>query len=130
MPLTDTEIRKAKPQQKPVRLFDAGGLYLEISPRGGKWWRQKYRFAGKEKRLSHGVYPDVSLKDARARRDEARRLLANGIDPSEHRKATKTMQVQRAASSFEAVAREWFAKFSPVWVASHSSRIIRHLEQN
>ena len=80
--LTDTEIRKAKPGDKPIRLFAGGGLYVEVSPTGGKWWRLKYRFDGKEKRLSLGVYPDVSLKDARERRHEARKLLAGGIDPS------------------------------------------------
>ena len=73
MPLTDTKIRKVKPIDKPQRLFDGGGLYTEVSPKGGKWWRLKYRYGNKEKRFSLGVYPDVSLKDARQRRDEARR---------------------------------------------------------
>ncbi len=86
MPLTDTAVRNAKPGAKAIRLFDARGLYLEVSPTGGKWWRLNYRFDGKEKRLSLGVYPDVSLKNARERRDEARKLLANGIDPSDNRK--------------------------------------------
>ena len=72
MPLTDTAIRSAKPQAKSVKMFDGGGLYLEVSPAGGKWWRWKYRFAGKEKRLSLGVYPDVKLKAARAKRDASR----------------------------------------------------------
>ena len=76
MPLTDIAIRSAKPQPKTVRLFDGGGLCLEVSPAGGKWWRWKYRFDGKEKRLSFGVYPDVSLKAARDRRDDARGRLA------------------------------------------------------
>jgi hypothetical protein len=88
MPLTDTAIRNAKPGDRPIRLFDGGGLYLEVSPTGGKWWRLKYRFDGKEKRLSLGVYPDVSLKDARDR-DASRKLLADRIDPSENRKAMK-----------------------------------------
>lgn len=81
MPLTVTTIRNAKPGDKTKKMFDGGGLYLEVAPSGGKWWRFKYRFGGKEKRLSLGVYPDVSLKDARDRRDEARKLLAKGIDP-------------------------------------------------
>jgi hypothetical protein len=89
IPLTATAVKNAKPQSKPKRLFDGGGLYLEVAPSGGKWWRFKYRFAGKEKRISLGVYPDVSLKDARDRRDEARRLLANDIDPSKHRQSHK-----------------------------------------
>ena len=75
MPLTDTAIRAAKPRAKPRKLFDGGGLYLEVSPAGGKWWRWKYRYGGKEKRLSLGVYPDVSLKSARGRRDAVRQQL-------------------------------------------------------
>jgi len=98
--------------KKPLRLFDERGLYLEISPAGGKWWRLKYRFGRKEKWLSLGVYPDVSLKDARDRRDEARKLLAGGIDPSENRKAAKSARADRASNSFEVVAREWFATYS------------------
>lgn len=128
--LTDTAVRKAKPGKKAVRHFDSGGLYLEISPNGGKWWRLKYRHLGKEKRLSLGVYPDVSLKVARERREEARKLLAEGIDPSENRKASKMSQVERAANSFEVVAREWIEKYSPTWAANHADRIIRRLEQN
>src|SRR5437870_12131532 len=76
MPLSDIEIRKAKPSKKPLRIFDGGGLYLEVSPSGGKWWRVKYRFNGKKKRLSVGVYPDVGLKFARERLEETRKLLA------------------------------------------------------
>jgi len=79
MALTDTALRKAKPIDKAQRLFDGGGLYLEITPAGGKLWRQKYRFGGKEKRLAHGSYPEVSLADARGRRDAARKLLAAGL---------------------------------------------------
>ncbi len=130
MPLTDTVIRKAKPGPKPLRLFDAGGLYLEVAPSGGKWWRLKYRFAEKEKRLSLGVYPEVSLKEARGKRDDARRLLANGIDPSAQRQASKSALVEHATNSFETVAREWFAKFSQGWVESHSDKIIRRLERD
>jgi hypothetical protein len=130
--LTDTAIRNAKPKfgEKPGRLFDERGLYLEISPTGGKWWRLKYRFAGKEKRLSLGVYPDVSLKDARDRRDALRKLLADGIDPSENRKAMKSARADMAANSFELVAREWFAKYSATWAANHSDRIIRRFERD
>lgn len=86
MPLTDTTIRKAKPVGKTQRLFDGGGLYLEISPSGGKWWRLKYRYRGKEKRLSLGTYPDTGLADAREKRDAARRLLAAGVDPNWERR--------------------------------------------
>ena len=107
MPLTDTAIRKAKPADKPQRLFDGGGLYLEIAPSGGKWWRLKYRHGGKEKRLSLGTYPDTSLADARSKRDDARKLLAAGVDPSEQRKVEKAAGVEAAANSFEVVARSW-----------------------
>jgi len=130
MALTDTQIKSAKPGPKTTRLFDEKGLYLEISPSGGKWWRFKYRFNGKEKRLSLGVYPDVSLKDARDRRDDARKLVVNGIDPSEHRKATKAAQIENATNSFEMVAREWYAKHSPTWVKNHANRILRRLEND
>jgi integrase len=130
MSLTDTSIRNAKPQRKATRLFDERGLYVEISPAGGKWWRFKYRFNGKEKRLSLGTYPSVGLRDARDRRDAARRLLAGGIDPSQNRKAQKSAGTDRAANSFEVVAREWFAKYSANWVAKHSERIIRLFERD
>lgn len=126
MPLTDIAIKSAKPGPKPVKLSDGGGLFLLVTPTGGKWWRLKYRIGGKEKLLSLGVYPDVPLRDAREKRDSARKLIAAGGDPSEQRKATK--QAQAGAESFEAVAREWYAKFSPSWVPSHGERIIRRLE--
>lgn len=128
MPLTDTAIRSAKPRAKAFKLFDGGGLYLEVSPAGGKWWRWKYRCGGKEKRLSLGVYPDVSLKAAREKRDTARQQLAAGIDPGQARKAEKLARA--GAESFEAVAREWLAKFSPGWVPEHSDRILKRLERD
>ena len=99
MPLSDTSIRNAKPESKAVRMFDGGGLYLEVSPAGGKLWRLKYRFDGKEKRLALGVYPDVSLKDARDRREAARKLLSAGVDPGANKKAQKTARTD--------AAREW-----------------------
>ncbi len=130
MPLSDTAIRKAKPTDKTQRLFDGGGLYLEITPAGGKLWRQKYRFGGKEKRLAHGTYPEVSLAEARERRDDARKLLAAGTDPGEHKKAEKLAGEDRAANNFEAVAREWFGKFAPNWAASHAGKIMGRLEND
>src|SRR5271170_7219173 len=117
MPLTNTAIHNAKPRKKPVKLLDERGC-ISRSLRPAGWWRLKYRFGGREKRLSLGVYPDVSLKDARDRRDSARKLLADGIDPSENRKAQKSAQAERAANSFEVVAREWFAKYSANWAVS------------
>jgi len=129
MPLTDTAIRNAKPGEKPYPIRDEKSLYLIINPSGSKWWRWDYRFAGKRKTLSMGVYPDVGLKAARDRRDEARRLVADGIDPGENRKIQKAALLERAENSFEVVAREWYAKFSPNWAASHSSKIIRRFER-
>ena len=126
MPLTDTTIRNTKPGAKPKRLFDSGGLYLEVSPSGSKLWRLKYRIAKREKRLAFGIYPEVSLKDARAKRDEARKLLAAGVDPGVQR---KMMELQNA-SGFEAVAREWFTKFSPNWSPDHAERVIRRFERD
>ena len=130
MPLTDTAIRNVKPIEKTRKLFDGGGLYLEISPRGGKWWRWKYRFGGKEKRLSLGVYPDVSLKTARARHEAARISLAQGIDPSELRKAMKKSQEEQRGPGFEGIAREWFAKHAPHWATGHAERTLRRLERD
>ena len=112
MPLTNTSIRNAKPTTRTQRMFDGGGLYLELSPAGGKWWRLKYRHSGKEKRLSLGTYPDTGLAEARAKRDVARKALAAGIDPSAQRKAEMAANAERAANSFEAIAREWLQKQS------------------
>ena len=130
MALTDVTIKNAKPGEKPIRLFDGGGLYLEIAPAGGKWWRLKYRFDGKEKRISLGVYPDVGLKDARERRDAARKQLANGVDPGVVKKARKAASEERGANSFELVAREWFARYAPGWASSHADKIIQRLERD
>ncbi len=130
MPLTHVAIRRAQPSKKSRKMFDGRGLYLEVSPRGGKWWRQKYRFEGKDKRISLGVYPDVSLKEARRRCEDARRLLAGGVDPSEHRQALKAAKAQRNSNTFEAVAREWFTKQAPSWAPSHSSLIMSRLQRN
>ncbi|HYS90011.1 MAG TPA: integrase arm-type DNA-binding domain-containing protein [Bradyrhizobium sp.] len=130
MPLTDTAVRSAKPGAKPAKMFDERGLFLLVTPAGGKWWRFRYKLDGKEKLLSLGVYPDVALKGARGRRDEARKLLADGIDPGENRKSMKSARVERAANSFEVVAREWFAKYEPTWAANHSDRIIRRFERD
>lgn len=127
MPLTDSAIRTAKPAEKPVRMFDGGGLYLEVSPAGGKLWRLKYRFDGKEKRLSFGSYPDVPLKAARERRDEARKVLAAGIDPGEQRKAMKAASEERALNSFEVICREWLEKWrTTVEPAQYQKALARH----
>ena len=129
MSLTDTAIRNAKPAEKPYPLRDEKNLYLIVNPSGSKWWRLDYRFAGRRNTLSMGVYPEVGLKAARDKRDEVRRLLAEGIDPGENRKIQKAARLERAENSFEVVAREWFSKFSPNWAPSHSSKIIRRFER-
>lgn len=130
MPLTDIAVRNAKPDKsKTLRLKDDRGLYLEISPAGGKWWRLRYWIGGKENRLSLGVYPDVSLKDARERRDEARRQIANGIDPSQVRKAGAA-EANADKETFELVAREWFAKYLHTWADNTATTVITRLEKD
>lgn len=104
--LSETAIKNAKPREKQYKLYDERGLYAIVNPDGGKWWRLKYRLAGREKGISLGVYPDVTLKRAREKRDEARRLIADGIDPSVKRQAERVAR----ADTFEALAREWLAK--------------------
>jgi len=130
MALTDTSIKSAKPTEKPVKMTDGDGLYLLIHPNGGKWWRFDYRFDGKRKTLSMGVYPDVPLKAARDRRDDARKQIANGIDPGEHRKTHKSARADAVANSFETVAREWFSKLRPTWTPDHADKIIKRLERD
>ena len=128
--LTNKRIDGLKPRDASYRVFDGGGLYLEVAPAGGKWWRWKYRFLGREKRLSMGTYPEVALKSAREKRDEARKLLGSGVDPSDNRRATKTARTGRAANSFEVVAREWYEKHLPTWAPSHSDRLLRLFERD
>ncbi|MDR1126083.1 MAG: integrase arm-type DNA-binding domain-containing protein [Deltaproteobacteria bacterium] len=110
MPLSDTAIRNAKPQSKPYKVYDAGGLFIIVTPAGGKWWRFKYRFWGKEKLLSLGTYPEIGLKEAREKRDEAKKLIASGVDPSAQRQAVKASIISKEENAFEVVAREWFDK--------------------
>ena len=130
MALTDVAAKGAKPREKAYKLSDEKGMFLLVTPAGSKWWRLKYRFAGKEKLLSLGVYPEIGVRDARDRRDAARKLLLNGIDPSIDRQMQKAASSERSGNSFERVAREWFAKFSPKWAPGHASKIIRRLERD
>jgi Integrase len=130
MPLTDIAIRNAKSASKPLKLTDGGGLYLLLNPGGSRWWRLDYRFAGKRKTLSMGTYPDTGLKDARERRDAARKLLASGVDPGEHRKAEKAAGVDRAGNSFEVIAREWLALKQPEWTTSQYDKEKGRLENH
>lgn len=127
--LTRLQIESVQAPLKSTRLFDGRGLYIEFAPSGGRWWRLKYRFGGKEKRISLGVYPDVGLKEARDKRDAARKQIAAGIDPGQQRKAEQRTLIEQTVNTFEAIAREWFAMVSPTWVVSHSSKIIRRLER-
>ncbi|SAE88123.1 phage integrase family site-specific recombinase [Enterobacter hormaechei] len=108
MALSDVKVRSAKPEEKAYKLTDGEGMVLLVHPNGSKYWRLRYRFGGKEKMLALGKYPEVSLADARGRRDEARKLLANGVAPSENKKAVKVEHEQEAIT-FEVVAREWHA---------------------
>jgi integrase len=130
MALTDTTIRRAGAKNKPYKMFDSGGLFLLVMPHGGKWWRFKYRFNNKEKLLSLGVYPDVSLKQARDRRDEERKKIADKIDPAINRKAVKAAWGDSQANTFEVIAREWMDKQSSGWAPSNTKKIKGQLELN
>ncbi len=129
MPLTDSAIKTAKPKEKPYKLSDAHGLYLEITPNGSKLWRLKYRVAGKEKKLSFGAYPAIGLQQARKKRDEARQLLAEGKDPSAERQAEKAAQ-QSNGLTFETLAREWHAYRVPRWAKSTADKTAAYLESD
>lgn len=129
MALTDTKVRSAKPKNKQYKLFDGDGLFLLVSPAGGKWWRFKYRFGGKEKLMSLGTYPAVSLLEARGKRDQARKQVANNIDPSEARKEKKAEKTKNE-STFKLVANEWHKKFKSTWSKKHSDTILSRLENN
>lgn len=128
--LTKLLIDNAKPDTKPRRLSDGRGMYLEIAPSGGKWWRFKYRIAGRERRISLGVYPDVGLAEARERREAARKHVAAGVDPGKQRRAEKIAKIESTENTFAAIAREWFALFAPKWVKTHSSKVLGRLEND
>jgi integrase len=130
MALTDTQVKNAKPKDRPYSLSDEKGLSLLVQPNGGKWWRFRYRFDGKAKMLSLGTYPDSGLRDVRDRRDEARKLLEGGIDPGAQRKDDKAESLLRATNSFEAVTREWCAKKSVKWVPAYADRLLRRFERD
>jgi len=130
MKLTDINIKKVKPGDKVRKLSDGGGLFLQIELTGGKLWRYKYRFAGKQKLLALGKYPDVPLQEARKRHQEARGQLAQGIDPAAAKKAVKTAKGELAANSFEVVAREWVETWKKDKTADHSKRTMTRLEKD
>ena len=129
MPLSEMRVRTAKPKEKPYKLTDGDGLFLLITPQDGKYFRFKYRFDGKEKLLAFGTYPEVSLADARQRRDEARKQIAHGIDPGAVRKAMKQAETEEK-ETFEVIAREWHTKFTPTWTPGHAETIMSRLERD
>ena len=126
--LSDTACRQAKPQDRPYNLADQRGLYLRITPTGGKLWRWNYRHQGKQKTASYGVYPDVPLALARERHDAARKLLAQGIDPMAQRKAERAAQLAAAEHTFERVSRRWFEHWRPTKSPAHAGYVIRRLQ--
>lgn len=130
MALTDTQLKNAQPKEKVYRLSDAKGLYAEIHPNGSKYWRLKYRFAGKEKRLAIGVYPKVSLKAARKACDHAKDQLEQGIDPSQAKKAKKIEQARDQANNLEAIAREWHQQQAQTWSISYTGKVLRAIERD
>jgi len=126
MPLTDTAIRKAKPTSKQYKLTDGEGMYLLVKS-SGKYWRYDFRFLGKRKTLALGVYPKVSLKSAREKRQEARRLIEQNIDPGHFKKITKATVTQQTENTFKAIALEWYAKNEKIWSGGHSETVISRL---
>ena len=130
MPLTDLQARKAAPREKAYKLSDSGGLYLYVTPTGSKSWRQKYRFAGKEKLLSHGTYPTVSLAKAREERDRARLLLREHRDPVIEERKRKMAAHAAAGATFEKIARQWHANETPRWSPVHQKKVIQALERD
>jgi len=129
-PLSDIQVKNAKPQAKDYKLMDGFGLYLLITPTNGKLWRFDYRYNDKRKVIALGAYPAISLADARQRREEAKRLLANGVDPGEVKKARKAAIVADRENSFEVIAREWHSKFSGQWSPGHAATVLDRLTRD
>lgn len=128
MPLTDLEIRRSKPREKPYTLNDGSGLSLLIEPNGSKGWRFRYRFDGKPKMLSLGTYPDIPLTEARLKRDEAKKLVVAGINPSDVRKREKQVREEERGNTFEAIAREWYEKRTDRWSAGYAEEMMKTFE--
>jgi len=129
VPLTEMRVRNAKPQPKAYRLFDGGGLYLEVAPSGSRIWRFRFRqMNGKENTLTYGPYPEISLREAREKRLETRRLMLQGVDPAMHREDAKRLAAEQAANTFEKIAREWYANKVPMWSERTSKNMIQRLE--
>jgi len=130
MPLNALKAKQANPKEKDYKISDEKGLYLLVKTTGAKYWRLKYRFAGKEKLLALGVYPEISLKKARERRDEARKLLEDDSDPSEIKRTINSAKLSAAENTFKIVAQEWYEKQNPHWSSSHSQRVKAALERD
>lgn len=130
MKLTDKICKNQKPTDKPVKMADGGGLFLLTQPNGKKYWRMKYRYIGKEKLLSFGEYPLVSLANTREKRDETKKLLLRKIDPSEQKKQERRKQEIEFENSFKAIALEWHKNQSELWSDSHAKYTLRRLELN
>ncbi|TSK04365.1 MAG: DUF4102 domain-containing protein [Geobacter sp.] len=129
LPLSEADVRTAKPKDKDYKLMDGSGLFLLVTPSGGKLWRLDYRYNGKRKTLALGAYSAISLAEARKRREDAKALLAQNLDPSDIKKAKKASRQGAEANSFEVIAREWHARFTPTWSESHAYWLLRRLEQ-
>jgi len=130
LPLTDIQARNAKPKEKDYKLSDGQGLYLLVNTNGGKLWRLDYSYAGKRKTLALGSYPTLSLADARQRREDAKKLIANGVDPGELKKSQKAAKVELTENAFEIVAREWHCKYAGTWSEVHATTIMERLEKD
>lgn len=130
MPLQDATVRTAKPEAKPYKMGDERGLFVLVHPNGSKYWRMKYRIDGKEKLLALGVYPEVGLKEARERRDDARKILDNGGDPANVKKTQKAVRTERAENTFKAVALEWYEKQKPLWSEGHANKTLAMLKND
>ena len=130
MKLSNIACKNAKTEEKPRKLSDGGGLYLLVNPSGSKYWRMKYRFLGKEKLLSIGTYPIISLSEARVARDEAKKLLVNGVDPSSHKKKQKKERIRNSQNTFQAVAMEWHETKKSGWTDNYAKGILTRLEKD
>ena len=128
MALTDIKCKSAKPKEKPYKLADSAGMYLEVMPNGSKYWRLKYRYMGKEKRLALGVYPRTTIADARNKREKARTLLEAGTDPSFAKKEEKRQGTLKAANTFELIAREWHQNQLSSWTPDYGKHVLHRLE--
>lgn len=128
MALTDLKCKTAQPKLKPYRIWDGGGLYLEITPKGKKYWRKKYYYRGNERRASFGVYPEISLKNARYKREELKQQLSNSIDPAAAKKEEKRIQQLKKVDLFEDIAREWHETKKEVWTPKYSKTVLTRLQ--